>query len=328
MKNFQKVRLRLTLWYILITAFLLIIFSIAAIGAEKRAFSKIQQALGNPTQRPKLTALLETSISEFEKNFRNRLLIFDLILFLTASASSYLLSGRTLRPISEMIKQQEEFSADASHELRTPLTTINMEIEALQRTEKNLPAKYKNIFTSIQEEISRMQEIVEGLLILVRSNYVDTKKAWKVFNLSKLTDDTFKQMQTLVREKNIDFKLENESNLMVYGNPDQLKQVIIILLDNAIKHTFSKGIIIVQTSLKENDVNLTVQDLGVGIAEKDLPYIFDRFYRASNNQNYNKGVGIGLTIAKKIIENHQGKILVESKLNQGSKFTIQLPRHS
>lgn len=325
MKNFQKARLRLTLWYILITAFLLIVFSLAAIGAEKKAFAKIQQALSNPVQRPKLTALLETSIAEFEKDFRNRLLIFDLILFLIAAVSSYLLSGRTLKPIAEMIKQQEEFSADASHELRTPLATIGMEIEAVKRTEKNLPLKYKNTFISIGEEISRMQGIVEGLLILLRSNYADTKQARQVFNFSRLTDETFTQMQTLAKEKNIDFKLINKLDLIIFGNPDQIKQVIIILLDNAIKYTLPKGQIIVQTSLQENNVTLTVGDRGVGIAEKDLPYIFDRFYRGA--KSYHKGAGIGLTIAKKIIENHQGKILVESKLNQGSKFTIELPRH-
>lgn len=326
--TFQKARIALTLWYILITALLLVIFSIAAIGAEKRAFGRIEQALANKAQRPKLTALLEKRILEFEKNFRNRLLLFDLALFLIASGSSYLLSGRTLKPIQEMIKQQEEFSADASHELRTPLTTIDMEIEALKRTERNLPEKYKNIFISIQEEISRMRNIVDGLLILVRSNYANTKKSWKIFNLSELITDTFKQMQPLAHEKSLDFKLENKQNLMVYGSTNELKQVVIILLDNAIKYTPLKESVTVKTFLKENNVNLVVQDTGVGITEKDLPHIFNRFYRASNSQDQYRGVGIGLAIAKKIIENHQGKILVESTLHQGSKFTIHLPYYS
>jgi len=324
---FQKARLKLTGWYILIILLLLATFSLLAIRAEQRAFDRIEQALADREKRPVLTSLLEKRLAEFEGNFQQRLITFDLILLVTASGAAYFLSGRTLRPIAEMIKKQEEFSADASHELRTPLTTISMEIEAIKRTEKKLPAKYQNFFDSIQEEISRMRNIVDGLLILVRSNSLNQQKNWQVFDFDKLIKETFEQMNLLAKGKKIDFKLLVKENLTVFGNQEQLKQVVIILIDNAVKYTPPAGKVTAELLRQGKTALFSVIDTGIGISEKDLPHIFERFYRGQGNTG-EKGVGLGLSIAQKIVESHQGKISVESKLGHGSKFTVSLPVRS
>lgn len=323
---FASARIKLTLWYILISLILLLIFSLAAIGAERKAFSKIQSALSDKVQRPTLTTVLEMRITAFENDFARRLLFFDFILLIGASVASYFLSGRTLKPIQQMLKQQEEFAADASHELRTPLTTISMEMETLKRQELRFSEKHIQIFNSVTEEISRMTGIVDGLLTLVRVNNIDERNNWSVFNLTDLLKETFYFMKPLAGEKKLSYKIDAGNNIFVRGHKEQLKQVIIILLDNAIKYTPATKEVSVKLSSEHNAVYLQVLDKGPGIRQQDLNHIFDRFYRAVGS-NSQKGSGLGLTIAKKIVENHDGKITVESKIGIGTAFTVTLPNH-
>lgn len=327
MNTFKKARLKLTFWYILISAALLMIFSLAAINAERRAFTKLEGVLSDKQQRPQLTAFLEKNINRFESDFRKRLLMFDLALLIGVSISSYFLSGRTLKPIGEMIRKQEEFSQDASHELRTPLTTIGIEIEAIKRTEKKIPKVIMELFVSIQEEVSRMKGIVDGLLTLVREESYQGKTSWTKFDLSNVVLEAFEQIKPIAQKKQLDFKIEESKNLFTYGNKEELKQVVLILLDNAIKYTPSHQAVKVKTMLQGKDTVLSVSDTGNGIWEKDIPHIFERFYRGRVS-NVFTGSGLGLAIAWKITERHNGKISVASKRGEGSEFVVRLPRHS
>ena len=325
--TFQRARFKLTLFYMLISLLLLVIFSIAALNAEKHSLERIEQLLSNKEQRPHLTALLEKRIEEFQSNFIKRLLFLNLILLITASFTSYFLSGRTLKPIREMLLQQEMFSADASHELRTPLTTIGMEIEALKRTTKNMPENYKETFNSIQEEIYRMRKIVNGLLFLVR-NETDPQRVGKVFDIVGVIGNAIKQIGPLADKKQVKMAFKNTNKVNMYGSEDQIKQVFLILLDNAIKYNQQKGIITILVSSQRNTFLVEVSDTGIGIPKKNLSLMFSRFYRGDQNINSKEGTGLGLSIAKKIIENHRGKISASSALGKGSKFTIELPYNS
>ena len=327
MDTFQKARLKLTLWYILISVALLMIFSIAAINAEKEAFARLEEVLTDKQQRPKLSAFLEETIDKFESDFKKRLFMFDLILLIGVSGASYFLSGRTLRPIAEMVRKQEEFSADLSHELRTPLTTITMEIEAIKRTQKQIPKVIKEAFGSILEEASRMKGIVDGLLTLLREELYQNKTNWIKFDLSRVVRETFEQMKNLSQKKRLNLKIEEQKELFIYGNIEQIKQVVLILLDNAIKYTPKRQMVKVGTSRQGKEVLLIVEDRGYGISEKDLPHVFERFYRG-RVPSVVKGSGLGLSIAWKIIERHNGKIAITSKIGEGTRIVVRLPRHS
>lgn len=328
MDTFRKARIKLTLWYILISIFLLTIFSIAAVTAEQRAFNRIEQVLSNKTTRPRLTALLEQRISQFDKDFKGRLLFFDVVLLIIASAASYFLSAVTLKPIHKMLKKQEEFSADASHALRTPLSIINLEIEALKRTQKNIPPPYRKVLNSIRDEVLAMKGIVDGLLQIVRIGSFADKSHWSVFNLGMLAKDSLKQISPLAKDKFIRFTSSIEDGLNVFGSEEQIKQAIAILLDNAIKYTRDRGHVGMKAHKDNKSVILTVSDTGVGISEKDLPHIFERFYRGTNyNIEPQKGTGLGLPIAQTIIKNHKGKISVKSIPEKGTVFTIELPAY-
>lgn len=324
MNEFKNARLKLTGWYILISFLLLLTFNIFAISAERRAFNRIQEVVSNRTERPKLTALLEERINRFEGNFLETLLLFDIVMLFGASLASYILSGVTLKPIEKMVKAQQEFAADASHELRTPLATIAMEIEALERSEKKIPTDVKKVFASIKEEILRMKGLVEGLLSVVREETTFSQKTRQSFDLNDLVYSVTSKLTNTAKKKFISVETDLDKSSTIWGNKEQIEQVITILVDNAIKYTQDKGKITLKTSKDQEIASVTIKDTGVGISEKDLPFIFDRFYRAEHHPSP-KGIGLGLAIAKKIVEEHEGKIMVESKLGKGSKFTVQLP---
>jgi len=328
MNLFQKARIKLTLWYLIITSILLFAASIAAITAEVRAFDRIEAAIADRTERPRLSLLLETRLNQFERDFIRRLFLLDGFLIIVAAGGSYFLSGRTLAPISDMVKKQEDFAADVSHKLRTPLTTMNMEIEALKRTEKNLPTKYKLVLDRIRSDLSSMSAIVDGLLTLVRGKTFDLNKHGKVFDLHLVAQKVLNEMQTLAKKKSLKFSLQGSKNLKVFGIEEQIKQAVTILVDNAIAYTQPHGRITIKTDSKSKTPYLSVSDSGYGIPSKDLPHIFERFYRVQNKDVGKKGTGLGLAIAKQIVESHNGTLGVESTEGKGSTFTITLPQHS
>lgn len=321
MKEFKKARFGLAIWYILISFGMLVIFSFAAIGAERRAFSRIEQVLSNRTQRPALSALLEKRLTEFDANFIGQLIVFDIILLFVSAGLSYYLSGMTLKPIQEMVKRQEEFAADASHELRTPLTTIGIEIEAFKRTEKLISKKGLALFESVTDEINRMRQTIEGLLVLVRGE--QSARGVKSLLVLGVLTDLKKHLAKQFAEKKVTLKDLTPKNLKARIAEDDLRQALSILLDNAIKYTPKGGLVTIRGRILDSAVELELEDTGIGIAEKDLAHVFERFYRGESGA---EGTGLGLAIAKKIVNNYNGTIDAESTLGKGTVIRITLPK--
>jgi len=321
MNQFQRARLKLTAWYVLVSIIVLTIFTAAAITIEMKAFDKIQEALGNRIQRPNLTALLDRRLENFENDFQSRLIMTDLILLIFASLASYFLSGKTLLPIEEMVSEQESFAAEASHELRTPLAVMGMELETLRKTEKRISKEVSAVIESNLEEIKRMGKIVDQLLTLVRPTVIGKEE---ILDLGEVAEEMINTIKSYWNnKKNITTSLEIIKVAKVKVNKDRLKQILMILLDNAGKYTLDGGKIKVVVDRSGVYGKIMVEDNGVGIEAKDLPHIFERFYRGSNVGS--KGSGLGLTIAKKLVEEMHGKISVTSKKGKGSQFVVKLP---
>ncbi|MBI3620449.1 HAMP domain-containing histidine kinase [Candidatus Roizmanbacteria bacterium] len=326
MDTFQKARLKLTFWYCIICIFLLAVFSLAALKAERLAFNRIETVLSDPIQRPRLTALLEQRIRGFEDNFKQQLLLFDALLLIIAAASSYFLSGVTLDPIQAMMKKQQDFAADASHELRTPLTTIKMEVEALERTEKRLPFSQKNVFDSILEEANRMSAIVDGLLTLVRTGSL-SRQTFHPVELTQVALEAYQQIKVLSKQKNIVLTYHHPDQIFIHGIRDQLKEMLLVLLDNAVKYTTANGQIQLQIVKKPTGTQVAVKDTGIGIAEEERNHVFERFFRGSHAKTkVPKGAGLGLAIARTIAETHHATITVQSEIGKGTAFTITFPK--
>lgn len=260
-------------------------------------------------------------------NYFGMLLIGILIIILLSIIASYLLSKRALNPIIQTWKKQTEFVQNASHELRTPLTIIQTKQELLlQEPESKIIDRSEDIMLTLNEA-KRLSKMTKDLMVLARadSNQVNLQKE------EIQIDDFIHKIVVPYREyakleeKEMELKLEYGSNLKIDVN--QFHQVIVILLDNAIKYTKEKEKITIHTYAKENKFILEVADTGIGISEEGLKHVFERFYREDRARSRKTGgSGLGLSIAQSIVQLHKGNIKITNNTPKGTIVTIRLPK--
>ena len=238
----------------------------------------------------------------------------------------YFLAQKALIPIKKSWHKQQTFVADASHELRTPLTVIQANLELLFRHPQQTIEEESIKINTALNEAKRMIKLVGGLLTLARSGSDEQEFAFKNFQFDLMINEVAEQFQGLAQSKDIELNVNMDEKINVMGDPDRLRQLIIILLDNAVKYTPPYGQIALICRLRKQRVEVVVEDTGMGISEEDLPHIFDRFYRSDKSRSRSEGgSGLGLSIARWIIEGHSGTIRAESKLKKGTKFYFQVP---
>lgn len=326
MKAFSAARIKLTLWYMFISYSLLALFTAAVISAERQAFAQVIDLVHSHVRGIVFNVYLQQQIEDFEANFSRWLLLFDSVILIIATAASYFLSGRTLAPIEKVMQEQERFTADMSHELRTPLASMAMELEAYQRSRQSR-SETAELVSSLQAEIKRMSGMVSGLMRLAR---LDQAKAEQI---SKRDDQLVDMRQVvesglaIVEPLAIERRLRIDSTMSpvgeVLGSPDELLQMVLILLDNAVKYSSGGGIIRIRLSGQKDQIKLTVFNSGSGISAKDLPLVFNRFYRGQNAGD--EGSGLGLAIARHIVELYGGSIAAASQSGKGATFRVLLP---
>lgn len=232
--------------------------------------------------------------------------------------------NRMIERLEETVSHNRRFSADASHELRTPLTIIRGELEALQQTPGLEPSVIEGAGSAL-EECHRMSTIVESLMAISRLEGGEHMEMEPV-DLVSITRTTLDHLVLLAEEKKISLEFEGSGAVMVSGNAMRLKQVIVNLVDNAIKYTPEGGAVRVSVSASGDTAVLSVSDTGIGIPSTAIPLIFERFYRADEVRSRTSGgIGLGLAIVKSICTAHHGAISATSMEGQGSKFRIELP---
>jgi two-component system, OmpR family, sensor histidine kinase CiaH len=322
MNPFVTARWRLTLWYMLISCALLTIFTLAALLAEHQAFLAVRELVHSQVRGIVFNAVLQAEIDNFERDFAQRLIVFDILMFVVSGLASYILSGRTLKPIEQMVREQQAFAADASHELRTPLANIAMEIEARKRSEFPPRSADAELLDSIQTEVSRMRGMVAGLLSLVRMEGANELPP-TVVDLSELTGEVVAGMMARFDEKQLRISSHIAPGLRVKGQPDELRQLLLILLDNAVLYTPKKGTVDIVLQAQQAKVSLVVQNSGPTIPDDELPLLFKRFYRGQKVTQ--PGTGLGLAIARVLVERYGGNIGVASQADKGVSFRVLLP---
>jgi heavy metal sensor kinase len=234
------------------------------------------------------------------------------------------LNGMIAR-LEEAFLQLHRFSADASHELRTPLTILHGELEAMARC-ADLPASVREGLGSTLEETERLSKIVENLLTISRLEAGEARLERTPLDLSEITRSTTEQMRLLAEVKDISLTLSASDPVLVEGDPSRLKQVVVNLVDNAIKYTPEGGSVEIATRNKDGCAVLEVRDTGLGIAYSDLPHVFERFYRTDKARSRELGgSGLGLSIVKSIVVAHGGEVTVSSEEAAGAQFTVTLP---
>lgn len=265
-----------------------------AIGAE-RDFGRRVQHTGPTDEVGQLAITFNTMLAELESAYRQ---------------------------LEQSLDSQRRFVADASHELRTPLTTVRGNIDLLRR-EPPLDAKERaEVLADTKDEVDRLIRLVRQLLVLARADAGQALRR-EPLPIRPLLEDVCRQAGLIAPHRTI--LCEPPPDVLVEGDPDALRQVLLILLDNALTHTSPGATVEMVASTAKGQVAIRVRDNGSGIAPEVLPHIFERFYRGQVSRS-GTGTGLGLSIARELVEAQEGTITVESQVGQGSVFTVTLPQ--
>lgn len=228
----------------------------------------------------------------------------------------------TLERLERLFTSQQRFLADVSHELRTPLTVIKGNVELMRK----MGCADEESLSSIEDETDRMNRLVGDLLLEAQAESGKLPLKFGPVELDTLLLEVCKEMRVLARER-VQLKVSEIDQVLVNGDADRLKQVLINLISNAVKFTPPGGEVVLSLGKVGNQARLIVHDTGPGIPAEDLPHIFERFYRAEKSRSRAKvgGFGLGLSIAYWIVTHHGGRIEVDSKEGEGTTFRIWLP---
>lgn len=241
---------------------------------------------------------------------------------------SLMLSGLALKPAEEAWEQQRRFVADASHERKTPLTVILTNTGILLAHSGDTIAQQQKWVEYIRDEAQRMRALVEDLLFLAKSDAgKETSPVTAPVDVSELTWSALLPFEPVAFEQGVEMESEIADQLTVQGNADQLRRLVAILLDNAVKYAGNDGRVkLVLSRPERGGVCLTVHNTGPAIPPEHLPHLFERFYRADDSRaRTSGGYGLGLAIAKRIVDGHGGSITVSSREDASTDFTVRLP---
>ncbi len=347
---FQSARIKLTAWYLLVIMLVSLLFSAVIyieITQELNRFERFQkmrqggQRFQTPLREfrrqsdgeliiPPLPASFDREmISQARIRVVSILGLINLGILVTAGFAGYFLAGRTLRPVKEMVDEQSRFISDASHELRTPITSLKSEIEVNLRDRKLNISQAKKILESNLEEVNNLQALSDELIKLTQYQKGNTYLDFKEESLRKIVDQACRKVSGLARQKGIIIKTR-AGEVIVKGDKQGMIELLVILLDNSIKYSPKKSVVRLSAVKTDHNVVIKVKDEGMGIAKEDIPNLFDRFYRVDKARTKTgvTGYGLGLSIAKKIVDMHQGSIKIESFINKGTTVVVQLPSNA
>lgn len=316
--EFQKALFRLTCLYVLILMTLALICSAWLLGVAGREIrTTLDEAYG---------AVIVTGVSELGDESRERLqqsiIFFNIFVFGAGTLASYMLAKRTLRTIEQNNRAQQEFVTDASHELRTPLTALKAELQLAQRQAKTItPSEYNAVLGSALEEVSRLSTLSERLLQLASARSQSTKA---VSSSAAALSVACKQLRAPTAAKQLKIVVPEEDATLQITHTD-LTEVLVILLDNAVKYSPKGGTITVRQQVHDGEAVITVQDQGPGISSRDLPHVFERFYRGKASQtSAHGGHGIGLAVARKLVLAAGGNIHADNQPGSGALIALTL----
>ncbi len=299
-----------------------------------RSRSVPYQGGGGVLARPEgtfaVTDVVTVAIVDSEAAMLRRLLMIILGAtaagMLAAVVAGYFLAGRALVPVRSAWEKQQQFVADASHELRTPLAVIKTNAELLLRYPDRTIRDESVRLTNVVREAGRMSRLVATLLTLARADAGQPELAAEDVRLDGLAAAAAEQFRPLAEQKGVSLGVAAKESVTLRADRERLQQLLVILLDNAVKFTPSGGSVSVTCRRQSGQAYLTVADTGSGIPPEDVPRIFDRFFRGDRSRSRGDGgVGLGLAIARWIVESHGGRIKAESTVGAGTKIIVSLP---
>lgn len=330
---FKNARIKLTITYCVIFFSLFWIFSLSLYTWMEHSFgegyvaqvetqnqTQLDETLENTTSPEVITVAGDVALAKL----KDILLMLNGAVLIIIPLGSWVLTERTLKPVEKAYNAQKQFVSDAAHELRTPLTIVQGEFDvALNKTRK--VSAYKTTLKSAREEIARLQHLTEDLLMLARGDRLERANFKNVDIIDVITESVLR-FRPQARKKSIVLIFEPpHSVLRTLGYESQLTQVIHNLLDNAIKYTENGGRITLNVLSQKESIQIIVEDTGVGLTDSEIKKVTDRFYRADSSRS-SQGFGLGLSICKSIIEQHNGTLHITSKEGVGTKVSVFLPK--
>lgn len=301
-----------------------LVSEVFAAGKDRGSYSGMQYQLAMKNYGY-LAAFVDTRL---EKNMQSQLFRVSLLIYIICILAAFViarhLSRRAIKPVREAFDKQRQFVADASHELKTPLSTIAANMDVLvAETGENRWTGY------IRSEIDRMSSLVKDLLYLAKCDSCDTQYQMCRFDLSRAVESVVLPFETTVFEKQMTLVTDVQDSLEMMGDEKRIQQLVLILLDNAVKHSEAGAVITVRLSGSGSQPSghrtLSVRNTGTGLSNSDRAHIFERFYRADSSRNRDTGgSGLGLSIAKSIADAHHARLEVTSDGVNWTEFTLSI----
>lgn len=319
---FQSATLKLTGWYLLILMTLSLLFSLAiyqiTAGEINARLNQIETSLKLPRGYG-FEDLRLNQLHEAEENLVIGLIYINILIFVVGGVGSYYLAKRTIRPIEEAHEAQSRFTSDASHELRTPLAAMKAEIEVALRDSNLSKQEMRELLESNLEEVNKLTHLSHTLLQLSKLEYANVEREKVEVNQAVLS-----AIKSFSATHDRIVFTPYPSPLFVTASLGSIEELAMILIDNALKYSPNNSPVVVEVTRKSGKVRIAIQNEGKGISAEQLPHIFDRFYRADNSRTNSskKSYGLGLSVAKKIVEINDGELTATSAENQTTTFTL------
>ena len=252
--------------------------------------------------------------------------VLGLLALIIATIVGHLLSGKAMVPLKAAYEKQRQFAADASHELRTPLAVVMASADLLQNDPSIKSPFLKQVIEDVRDEVKKMTKLVSDLLVVARSDTKASQLKPPKFEKGDETEQDARLMQPLAEQKQITLVAEKMPKVLVQADEQKIRQLVLILVDNALKYTPEGGRVTVEFRKAEKGrICLAVSDTGIGISKEDQEKVFDRFYRVDKARSREMGGnGLGLAIAQEIVNLHQGRISIQSELGKGTTFLVEL----
>jgi signal transduction histidine kinase len=264
------------------------------------------------------------SVEERDSSLRTLILVIaggGLTGLLLSAAGGLFVAGIAIRPVRRSFERQREFVADASHELRTPLAVIRVNAESVGRSQNPQEA-----MSDIVVEASYMTRLLDDLLLLAGSDHEAMDLQIARVDLAEIARSAARSAATLAASAGLRLDAETQGTLAVAADAERCREVMLVLLDNAVKYTPAGGSIALRSRVEQGDAVISVSDTGIGIVAGDIPRVFDRFYRVDKARSRAMGgAGLGLSIAREIMDAHGGTLTIESEPGRGTTATMRLP---
>lgn len=332
---FHSTTIRLTGWYMLFLMSLSAMFSFVifqtATGEVNVQLERFQTSLQQQTNNFMPNQMMgvdyrETQLEDARENILIELLYVNLVVLVLGGFISYYLARRSLEPIEKAHEAQSRFTSDASHELRTPLAVMRTELEVILSDKNATSSEMREILESNLEEVNKLSKLAEMLLHL--SHFDNKKLQTESVDLTKITNGIVKDFEKISKR----IAVKSKGKLIVKANETAIAELIKILVDNALQYSPNSSIVSIKTYRRDDAAIFEITNAGAGINPDKMPFIFDRFYRADSSRTSGpkKGFGLGLALAKSIVEIHKGTLDVTSEIDGDTtfKFTLPIYKHS